>query len=96
MHFLLIDEDDTRMKIVTARVKNEMTPQAKCTWAKSSAHALEILQYLQPDMVLLHQDQPGIIALTQVAEAKQIKLLRYMDQDSLYLQHMDEVVKEAI
>jgi response regulator of citrate/malate metabolism len=94
MHFLLIDEDDTRMKIVTARVKNETTQNAKCTWAKNSAHALEILQYLQPDMVLLHQDQPGIIALTQATEAKQIKLLRYMDQDSLYLQNAD--IKKAI
>jgi response regulator of citrate/malate metabolism len=93
MHFLLIDEDDTRMKIVTARVKNETTQNAKCTWAKNSAHALEILQYLQPDMVLLHQDQPGIIALTQATEAKQIKLLRYIDQDSLYLQNAGEIRK---
>lgn len=94
MHFLLIDEDSTRMKIVTARVKNETNEDAKCTWAQSSAHALEMLQYLKPDMVLLHQDQPGIIALTQAAEAKQIRLLRYIDQDSLYLQHTSEV-KEA-
>ena len=94
MHFLLIDEDGTRMKIVTARVKNEMTQEAKCTWAKSSADALEILQYFQPDMVLLHQDQPGIIALTQATESKQIRLLRYADQDSLYLQN-SEAVREA-
>jgi response regulator of citrate/malate metabolism len=95
MHFLLIDEDDARMKIVTARVKNETAEAAKCTWAKNSAHALEILQYLQPDMVLLHQDQPGVIALTQATEARQIKLLRYIDQDSLYLQHIEEI-REAI
>lgn len=93
MHFLLIDEDDTRMKIVTARVKNEMNENAKCTWATNAAHALEILQYLTPDMVLLHQDQPGIIALTQATESKQIKLLRYIDQDSLYLQHVNEFKK---
>lgn len=91
MHFLLVDEDDTRMKIVTARVKNETAQNAKCTWAQNSAHALEMLEYLQPDMVLLHQDQPGIIALTQVAESKQIRLLRYVDQDSLYLQNVDMV-----
>jgi response regulator of citrate/malate metabolism len=95
MHFLLIDEDDTRMKMVTARVKNEMNNESTCTWARTSAQALEILNELKPDMVLLHRDQPGIIALTQVAESKKIRLLRYYDQDSLYLQNAGSM-KEAV
>lgn len=88
MHFLLIDEDDTRLKIVTARVKNETTADATCTVAKTPAHALELLSDIRPDMILLHQDQPGIIALTQWSEGKDVRLLRYSDQDSLYLHNL--------
>lgn len=95
MHFLLIDEDDTRLKIVTARVKNETVNNSICTFAKTASGALEMLQYVNPDVILLHCDQPGIIALTQLAESKDMRLLRYTDQDSLYLQNLVSY-KEAI
>lgn len=83
-HIMLVDEDQERLKTVTGRV-NEVGV-CKCTWAKNAEHALQMLQYLDPDIIVYHVEDGVRDALLQAVTEKGIRLMSYTDADSFCYQ----------
>jgi hypothetical protein len=77
-HFLLVDADKERLRLMTNRLQENFTG-CKCTWAEGAAHAVKMLAFLQPEMVLCaieHWEDPELTSITTI---KFIPLVRYKD-----------------
>ncbi|TMI68575.1 MAG: response regulator [Bacteroidetes bacterium] len=61
-HILLIDHDKNELTAFMAALK-EIQGDFKCTYAESSAQALEMLKYLQPDFIFIDYDLPEVNGL---------------------------------
>jgi hypothetical protein len=80
-HFLLVDRDSERLKIMTSRL-HEHFSNCKCTWATDADHAAKILAYLQPDTVLCHKEEEQHPLLKKIIGIRSIPLLLY-DGDTM-------------
>jgi DNA-binding response OmpR family regulator len=58
-HFFLVDDDDDELEIFMEAL-SKLQIQCKCTYAQSAEQALEILNYLKPDVVFIDINMPKI------------------------------------
>ena len=82
-HFLLVDGDKERLKIMSGRLQ-EQFHNCKCTWASDVEHALKILLYLQPDTIFCYKQEVPQPVLKNVTSIKSIPLLLYDEQTIPY------------
>jgi two-component system chemotaxis response regulator CheY len=86
-HLLLIDHDKNELTAFMAAIK-EIQGDFKCTYAESSAQALEMLKYLQPDFIFVDYDLPDVNGLQVLAfirnepSLKQAKVFIYTENIS--------------
>jgi DNA-binding NarL/FixJ family response regulator len=86
-HVLLIDHDKNELTAFMAALK-EIQGEFKCTYADSSAQALEMLKYLQPDFIFVDYDLPQVNGLQLLsvirsdAALKQAKIFIYTEMIS--------------
>ncbi len=57
-HILLVENDREELRFFVNTL-NELKVDYKCTWAQSASQALEQLQFLQPDIVLVNAQLSG-------------------------------------
>ena len=82
-HFLLVDSDQQRLKLMTERLQ-EHFHNCKCTWAIDAEHALKILPYLNPDTIFCYKEQLPQPVLKNISVVKSIPLLLYDEQTIPY------------
>ena len=70
-HILIIDDDEDELKILSGALHSLKIPH-KCTWAKSGEQALQQLQYLTPDIILLDVNMPYMNGLQCLEGIKKI------------------------
>jgi CheY-like chemotaxis protein len=58
-HFFLIDDDEDELEIFMEALAKLQVP-CKCTYAQSAEQALEILNYLKPDVVFVDINMPRV------------------------------------
>ena len=58
-HFFLIDDDEDELDIFMEALSKLQVP-CKCTYAQSAEQALEILNYLKPDVVFVDINMPRV------------------------------------
>ena len=58
-HFFLVDDDEDELEIFMEALSKLDVP-CKCTYAANAEQALEILNYLKPDVVFVDINMPGI------------------------------------
>ena len=58
-HFFLIDDDEDELEIFMEALGKLQVP-CKCTYAQSAEQALEILNYLKPDVVFVDINMPRV------------------------------------
>jgi len=58
-HFFLIDDDEDELEIFMAALSKLHVP-CKCTFAQNAAQALDILNYLKPDVVFIDINMPQV------------------------------------
>ena len=80
-HFFLIDDDEDELEIFMEALSQLPVP-CKCTYAKSAEQALEILNYLKPDIVFVDSNMPHISGLECV---KRIRAKQGHDQTKLVI-----------
>jgi CheY-like chemotaxis protein len=76
-HILIIDDDEDDVKFFHAAVI-EAQLQCKCTWAKNGTQALEQLQYITPDLILLDYNMPGLNGLQCLVYIKKLPLCTHV------------------
>jgi DNA-binding NarL/FixJ family response regulator len=74
-HILLIDHDKNELTAFMAALK-EIQGDFKCTYAESSAHALDMLKYLKPDFIFVDYDLPEINGLQLLSVIRNESALR--------------------
>jgi len=70
-HILLIDDDKDELSFIVTALDTIGMPY-KCTWAQSGEQAIEQLQYLAPDYILLDINLPGIDGFQTLAHIKRL------------------------
>ena len=81
-HIFLIDDDEDELEIFDEALKTLPLP-CKCTYADSADHAMQMLQYLTPDLIFIDINMPklnGFDFLTEIkknAHLKDIPLFMY-------------------
>lgn len=70
-HILLIDDDKDELGFIVTALDTIGMPY-KCTWAQSGEQAIEQLQYLAPDYILLDINLPGIDGFQTLAHIKRL------------------------
>jgi len=70
-HILLIDDDPDELSILQDAL-DEMAFEYKCTWANGGKQALEMLRYLEPDIIFLDVNMPNMNGLECLESIKQI------------------------
>jgi CheY-like chemotaxis protein len=94
-HILLVDDDKDEMEILTDALR-KVAINCKCTWAKDSLHALEILAYLKPDIIFVDYNMPkmnGIVcirAIRQLTGYSEVPLVLYSNLND------EAIFKEAL
>ncbi|HTE23518.1 response regulator [Flavitalea sp.] len=68
-HFFLIDDDEDELEIFMEALSKLQVP-CKCTYAQSAEQALEILNYLKPDVVFVDINMPRINGLECVKKIR--------------------------
>ena len=68
-HFFLIDDDEDELEIFMEAISKLRIP-CKCTYAQSAEQALEILNYLKPDVVFVDINMPRINGLECVKKIR--------------------------
>lgn len=58
-HFFLIDDDEDELEIFMEAL-SKLHVHCKCTYAQSAEQALEILNYLKPDVIFVDINMPKI------------------------------------
>ena len=61
-HILLIEDDNDELGIFMDAL-NKVEGSFKCTYAKSADHALEILNYVKPDLIFIDFNLPKVNGL---------------------------------
>jgi CheY-like chemotaxis protein len=91
-HILIIDDDEDELKILSGALQQLNIPH-KCTWAKNGWQALQQLQYITPDIILLDVNMPYMNGL-QCLDG--IKKLPHCSQIPVILQstEMDNKITE--
>lgn len=56
-HILLVDDDKDEAMLFNEALKN-VPGSFKCTYASSGLHALEMLNYIQPDFIFINFNMP--------------------------------------
>ena len=74
-HILLIDHDKNELTAFMAALK-EIQGDFKCTYADSSAQALEMLKYLQPEIIFVDYDLQGMNGLQLLSVIRNEPALR--------------------
>jgi len=70
-HILLIDDDPDELDLLQDAL-DEMAFEYKCTWAQSGGQALEMLRYLEPDIIFLDINMPNMNGLECLAAIKRL------------------------
>jgi CheY-like chemotaxis protein len=91
-HILLIDDDKDELDILTVALEKFPHP-VKCTWAQGAEHALSMLQYLEPDCILIDINMPKIDGLQCLQQIKAIEKLVPIPV-IIYSTHIDATVKK--
>jgi CheY-like chemotaxis protein len=93
-HILLIDDDKDEMLILSEAMLGAGIG-CKCTWAQSVDHALSILTYIRPDIVLIDLNMPVTDGLEGIRRIRQLDSLADMPV-VLYSNFIESVAREAI
>ena len=87
-HLLLIDDDKDELDILNAAL--EYFPvTSRCTWAKSAEQALQMLQHLRPDCILIDMNMPRANGLECLYSIKQMDALKDIPA-FIYSTYIDE------
>lgn len=70
-HILLVDDDKDEMEILTDALY-KVAINCKCTWAKGSLHALEIIKYIKPDIIFIDYVMPKMDGITCIKMIRQL------------------------
>jgi CheY-like chemotaxis protein len=70
-HFFLIDDDEDELDIFMEAL-SKLKVQCKCTYAQAAEQALDMLNYLKPDVIFIDINMPRINGLecTRLIRAK--------------------------
>src|ERR1700754_3733547 len=68
-HIFLIDDDEDELEIFHEALKSLPLP-CKCTYAGSADHAMQMLQYLTPDLIFIDINMPKLNGFDFLAEIK--------------------------
>jgi len=70
-HVLLVDDDKEEMEILTEALY-KVAVNFKCTWAKGSFHALQIIKYIKPDIIFIDYLMPKMDGITCIKTIRQL------------------------
>ncbi|HEX6191379.1 MAG TPA: response regulator [Chitinophagaceae bacterium] len=73
-HIFLVDNDNATIKMFSAAL-SELGTTYKCTCAENASHAVSILQYITPDVIISNNRNPEINGLQLLEEIKKINRL---------------------
>ena len=73
-HIFLVDNDNATVKMFSAAL-NELGGPYKCTCAENARHAVDILQYITPDLIISNNRNPEPNGLQLLEEIKKISRL---------------------
>jgi DNA-binding NtrC family response regulator len=91
-HILLIDDDKDELEILMVALEQCPVP-VKCTWAQGADHALAMLEYLEPDCILIDINMPKTDGLQCLQQIKAIKKLEPIPV-VIYSTHVDGDTKK--
>ena len=94
-HFFLIDDDDDELDIFMEAMA-KLPFACKCTYASKSEQALDMLNYLTPDVIFIDMDMPlinGFDCVRRIREKANHKETNIV----LYFNNLpDELAREAV
>jgi CheY-like chemotaxis protein len=76
-HIFLIDDDEDELEIFHEALKLLPLP-CKCTYAGSADHAMQMLQYLTPDLIFIDINMPRLNGFDFLAEIKKDEHLKHI------------------
>jgi len=75
-HILLVDDDRDELKIFMDALNQVDSSNVKCTHASAARQALEMLKYLEPDIIFVDFNIPGLNGLGLIEDIKKIKSIQ--------------------
>jgi CheY-like chemotaxis protein len=70
-HVLLIDDDNDEVEILCTALRSAAIDH-KCTWVQSVRHALLVIEHLQPDVIFIDFNMPGINGVDGIGMIRQM------------------------
>lgn len=93
-HILLIDDDQEEVLFLCDAIQRSGVDHV-CTWAKGLTHALKILDFLVPDVIIIDHNMPdgeGMESIRRIRAMKQLQPIPVI----LYSDGVSEVRDQAL